>query len=122
MGPVIRVRPGSTDKFWDFTDATVAQAVIALRSLVQSLPGRDSASSLVLSLTRRLSFIHGEDARASVFWLGSRYGIGGDDTGSRHSGFDGIAIWAPDLLREGVRYFMSEVSPVWGLGCSSTRR
>jgi hypothetical protein len=67
------------------------------------------ASRLVLSLSQRLSFVHGEEARASVYWLGSRYSISEDQGPSTYSEFQGIAVWAPDLLRNGVRCFMTEV-------------
>lgn len=67
------------------------------------------ASHLVLSLSQRLSLVHGEEARASVYWLGSRYSIGEDHGPSTYSEFQGIAVWAPDLLRNGVRCFTTEV-------------
>lgn len=44
-----------------------------------------------------------------MYWLGSRYSTDGTNTGSTISEFEGIAEWAPDLLRDGVRCFTSEV-------------
>jgi len=82
---------------------------VILRSLIKSTENRSAASHLVAKLCQLLPLIRGEDARASIYWLGTQHAATQpNDSGSE--AFPNVAVWAPDLLRNGVRGFVTEAS------------
>lgn len=91
--------------------ALVAQAVIVLKGVI--LQGNTVASPerLVARLAKQLDNITNASARASVFWLVGQFAA--DDSPDTTMGlkWDGIAPWAPDILRKGVKSFTSEEAP-----------
>ena len=96
-------------------DALVAQAVIVLKSVILALPSTPSTGlpdpqRLVARLAKGLDSISHPRARASVFWLVGQFAGGESIAGGL--GWDGLAPWAPDVLRKGVKGFKDEVSVV----------
>ncbi len=97
-------------------DSSVSQAVIVLKSLIQAAEssegptsfGKEDTEKLVSKLVRQLDGISNPSARACVFWLAGQYATrqGGAETSGT---FGGLAPWAPDTLRKGVKDFMNEV-------------
>lgn len=89
------------------TDNLVAEAVIALKSVI--LAGHSSTTNpavLVARLARQLPSITNSRARASVFWLVGQYAA----DASSLVGWEGVHAWVPDVLRQGVKGFADEVS------------
>jgi hypothetical protein len=89
------------------TGPATAQAVVILRSIAKSFQDRGAASNLVAKLCQLLPMIRGENARASVYWLGSQYAC--TEVKGQSGTFANVAPWAPDLLRCGVKGFLVEV-------------
>jgi AP-3 complex subunit beta len=104
-------------------DVVVSNAVVILKSLVQTQINPSGASSTLLDspvsivskLAYRIDEIHHPQARACVVWLVGEYASAvppvqpnglGTSTGSP----GGIALWAPDVLRRTARTFSEEVS------------
>lgn len=97
------------------SDNLVAEAVIALKSVILALPSSPSGSvnapeptRLVARLARQLSGIPNPRARASVFWLIGQYAAT-DKPASMGLGWDGVHSWVPDVLRAAVKGFAAEV-------------
>lgn len=103
-------------------DICVGQAVIVIKSLMQS---RESSSSLesssspdiiggptklVSRLVRHLPSIRNSSARACIYWLAGQYAPVPDDQAklAESLGFEGVALWAPDALRLGVKSFSKD--------------
>jgi hypothetical protein len=91
------------------TDSITAQAVVILRSLVKSTESHSAASRLVAKLCQVLPLIRGGDARASIYWLGTQHAAVQHQNSSAKA-FPDVAVWAPDLLRNGVKGFVTEVN------------
>ncbi|KAG2360189.1 adaptin N terminal region-domain-containing protein [Suillus spraguei] len=110
-------------------DTIVSNAVLVLKSLVQNqllTPSSTSTTTLATSLSpesmsvvqaplsiiaqlaRRIDDIRHPHARACVLWLVGQYGsVSGTGTT-----VEGVADWAPDVLRKTARSFNSEASLV----------
>jgi len=80
--------------------SVVSSAVLVLKQLVQAPAASASSSTPIISqLARRIDSITHPDARACVIWLVGQY------SGTP----DGIAEWAPDVLRKIAKTFAREV-------------
>lgn len=93
-------------------DPVVASAVVELKTLVQaqmhiaSHPGPSSAPlTIVERLAYRIDEIRHAQARACVVWLVGQYAA--DDSPS--AVVEGVAPWAPDVLRKVAKSFREEV-------------
>jgi hypothetical protein len=93
-------------------DCVVASAVVELKSLVQSqMPGASHAgpSSAPLTIVERLAYrideIRHAQARACIVWLVGQYAA--DD--SPNAVIEGVAPWAPDVLRKIAKSLRDEV-------------
>ncbi|WVF65799.1 hypothetical protein IAT40_000536 [Kwoniella sp. CBS 6097] len=106
-------------------DALVAQAVIVLKSVIlaqsQSQSQSQSASAsitstlpapqrLVARLAKQLDGITNDKARASVFWLVGQFAASDpSQEGEKQGlGWEGMALWVPDILRKGIKGFVQE--------------
>ncbi|KAL4066761.1 adaptin N terminal region-domain-containing protein [Scleroderma yunnanense] len=95
-------------------DAIVSNAILVLKSLVQNqlllnssfTKGSSSQSPLTIisQLARRIDDIKHPRARACVLWLAGQY----CPTGGESSVIDGVADWAPDVLRKTAKSFTTE--------------
>ena len=107
-------------------DVIVANAVLVLKTLVQirlqqqqdaiaygALPSTFSPLEIISRLARRLDEIRHPKARACVIWLVGQYAASPatpqDVNGSTHAGPEGVAPWAPDVLRKSAKSFAQEV-------------
>ena len=104
-----------------YTDVVVSNAVLVLKSLVQTQLQAQSSSVILTSstqpplaiishLARRIDDIRHSQARACVLWLVGQYSEV-DDT-KESGGIEGIADWAPDVLRKTAKTFSNEVSRI----------
>ncbi|KAF9472124.1 hypothetical protein BDN70DRAFT_887352 [Pholiota conissans] len=100
-------------------DTVVNSAVMVLKYLVQTqLSGQTSARvslsqsplSIIAHLARRIDDIRHAQARACVIWLVGQYA--GAEEKSSAVGPEGIADWAPDVLRKLAKSFGAEASLV----------
>jgi AP-3 complex subunit beta len=99
-------------------DVIVSNAVVVLKRLVQlqlsmgSLPSlsKHSPLSIIAHLARRIDDIKHAQARACVTWLVGQYAA--DENARDGPGPEGIADWAPDVLRKLAKLFASEVTLV----------
>ena len=98
-------------------DVIVSNAVVVLKRLVQlqlstQIPmgstSKHSPLSIIAHLARRIDDIKHAQARACVTWLVGQYAADEDDG----PGPEGIADWAPDVLRKLAKSFVSEVTLV----------
>lgn len=101
----------------------MTNSVLVLKSLVQarlhqkSTFGAVSKSfapmSIISKLAYRIDEIRHPKAKACVLWLVGQY-AGTDlpiENGMRNIGPEGIAAWAPDVLRKSAITFAKEVIP-----------
>ena len=92
-------------------DTLVAQTVIVLKSVILSRTSNSTLpepQKLVARLAKQLSGITNPKARASVYWLVGQFAS--DDKPPMHGiGWEGVAPWVPDILRNGVKGFVAEV-------------
>lgn len=109
----LRIPPhGSLDAHNLPPDAVVGSAVQVLKSLVQgqlqeaAFTQSQSPTSIVRQLARRLDGIQHPNGRACVIWLVGQYSPDPDVT----TGVEGVALWAPDVLRKTAKVFKQEVS------------
>jgi len=96
----------------------VSSAVMVLKHLVQtqlsaqtpivSASTSQSPLSIIAHLARRIDDIKHSHARACVLWLVGQYAA----TDERGPGPEGIADWAPDVLRKLAKSFSQEASLV----------
>ncbi|KZT29934.1 hypothetical protein NEOLEDRAFT_1055522 [Neolentinus lepideus HHB14362 ss-1] len=89
-------------------DIQVSTAVLVLKSLVQSqskLPASNSAS-IISTLAYRIDDIKHPQARACIIWLVGQYAS--DESVKEGEGVEGLARWAPDVLRKAVKGFVGE--------------
>ncbi|KAF8841272.1 hypothetical protein BDN67DRAFT_967479 [Paxillus ammoniavirescens] len=92
-------------------DAVVSNAVLVLKSLVQNqllhAPSVSASShsplTIISQLARRMDDIKHPQARACVLWLVGQY-----STTQGISKIEGIADWAPDVLRKSAKSFNTE--------------
>ncbi|KAI0073677.1 hypothetical protein K474DRAFT_170602 [Panus rudis PR-1116 ss-1] len=107
-------------------DTVVANAVLVLKSLVQSslqqqqstplssMSGAFSPLSIISRLAYRIDEIKHEKARACVLWLVGQYaGVAAEiDSKTESNGLstvpEGVAEWAPDVLRKAAAFFAKE--------------
>ena len=103
----------------------VTNAVLVLKSLSQirlqqqqdaiaygALPSQAfSPLEIISRLARRLDEIRHPKARACVLWLVGQYAASSPDApnGAFHMGPEGLAPWAPDVLRRTAKSFGQEV-------------
>ncbi|KIM40525.1 hypothetical protein M413DRAFT_72858 [Hebeloma cylindrosporum] len=95
-------------------DTVVSSAVMVLKYLVQtqlstqtpilSASTSQSPLSIIAHLARRIDDIKHPQARACVLWLAGQYAA----TDERGPGPEGIADWAPDVLRKLAKSFGQE--------------
>jgi AP-3 complex subunit beta len=101
-------------------DVVVSNAVLVLKSLVQTQLRVPSSSltpssstqpplAIISHLARRIDDIRHSQARACVLWLVGQYSEV-DTKGS--GGPEGIADWAPDVLRKTAKTFSNEASRI----------
>lgn len=103
-------------------DSSVATAVIVLKSVIQANAADAAPVRLVAKLARQLDAITNDNARACVFWLVGQY-AGEEAETSAGQGWEGMASWAPDVLRKGIKGFMVEVrSHLWRVTLLTSRR
>ncbi|KAI0788032.1 adaptin N terminal region-domain-containing protein [Fomes fomentarius] len=136
IGHIARVIPESTAQclsaLMSFIqskhDVIVTNAVLVLKSLVQirlqqqqtaiaygGLPSHSfSPVEIIARLARRLDEIRHPKARACVLWLVGQYAAANPEqaNGVIHVGPEGIAPWAPDVLRKTAKSFAQESSEV----------
>ncbi|KAI0926282.1 hypothetical protein AcW1_008493 [Taiwanofungus camphoratus] len=108
-------------------DVVVANSVLVLKSLVQirlqqqqnvlaSVAGSSSTSplSIIARLAWRIDEIRHPKARACVLWLVGQYAptTSSQENGVPAAGPQGMAEWAPDVLRKSAKSFMQEVDAV----------
>ncbi|KAI0366314.1 hypothetical protein BV20DRAFT_972039 [Pilatotrama ljubarskyi] len=109
-------------------DVIVTNAVLVLKSLVQiriqqqqnaiaigSLPSQTfSPVEIISRLARRIDDIRHPKARACVVWLVGQYAASSTPTenGRTSTGPEGIAPWAPDVLRKMAKSFTQETALV----------
>lgn len=95
-------------------DVVVSSAVLVLKYLVQtqlqspsSQPQSESPMTIISHLAQRIDDIKHSQARACVLWLVGQYSASED----RASGVapEGVAEWAPDVLRRSAKTFAQEV-------------
>ncbi|KAF8871773.1 armadillo-type protein [Infundibulicybe gibba] len=99
-------------------DSVVNNAVLVLKYLVHTQLSTSFASTtaspsqspitIISHLARRIDDIRHAQARACVFWLVGQY----SPSAENGVGPEGIADWAPDVLRKGAKRFSQEVSTV----------
>ncbi|KAI0029762.1 adaptin N terminal region-domain-containing protein [Vararia minispora EC-137] len=98
-------------------DVVVTHAVLVLKALVQTqlASGAPAASAPALAIVERLAHRLDEmrhpHARACVLWLVGQYAPDPARTGDGVVG-EGVASWAPDVLRRAVRSFRDETALV----------
>ncbi|KIJ66764.1 hypothetical protein HYDPIDRAFT_174147 [Hydnomerulius pinastri MD-312] len=95
-------------------DIIVSNAVLVLKSLVQDqlLTGSSTSTSasqspltIISQLARRIDDIKHPQARACVLWLVGQYSA---TQGGGATVIEGIADWAPDVLRKSAKSFSTE--------------
>lgn len=95
-------------------DVVVSNAVLVLKALVQSQLQPSSSAvnkptesplTIISYLARRIDDIRHPQAKACVIWLVGQYS---PDPESK-SAMEGIADWAPDVLRRSAKTFIHEV-------------
>ncbi|KAI0701216.1 adaptin N terminal region-domain-containing protein [Cytidiella melzeri] len=99
-------------------DIVVGNAVIVLKLLVQqnmqqqqSTPSTSySPLSIISRLAYRIDDVRNSKARACIIWLVGQYAAvdPSSSTGVSQTGPEGIAPWAPDVLRKATKSFMQE--------------
>ncbi|EPQ54294.1 hypothetical protein GLOTRDRAFT_62844 [Gloeophyllum trabeum ATCC 11539] len=96
-------------------DVQVSTAVLVLKSLVQSQSQSKfpaftigtASNSIISTLAYRIDDIKHPQARACVIWLVGQYAADDSQKGEG-DGLEGIARWAPDVLRKAVKGFVGE--------------
>ncbi|KAK8861597.1 hypothetical protein IAR55_002420 [Kwoniella newhampshirensis] len=99
-------------------DTLVARAVIVLKSVILSQTQANTLSNaslplpqrLVARLAKGLDGITNPKARASVFWLVGQFAASdlSDESSTRGLGWEGVALWVPDVVRKGIKGFVEE--------------
>ena len=95
------------------TDIVVSNAVLVLKALIQNqlLIGSSAAASpqspftIIALLARRIDDIKHPQARACVLWLVGQYSAASGSS----TVIEGVADWAPDVLRKFAKSFNAEV-------------
>ena len=108
----------STELITKPTDTITSNAVLILKHLVQSQlqshlstpfdlsTSSTSPTTIISHLARKIDDIKHPQARACVLWLVGQYA---GTTGQGMGGVEGVAEWAPDVLRKGAKGFTQEV-------------
>lgn len=101
------------------TDVVVGNAVIVLKQLVQlNMQNQQTPTtsysplSIISRLAYRIDDVRNPRARACIIWLVGQYAATDTSTvtaGEPQVGPEGIASWAPDVLRKTTKSFMQEV-------------
>ncbi|KAG5637426.1 hypothetical protein H0H81_004633 [Sphagnurus paluster] len=95
-------------------DAVVSSAVLVLKHLVQMQLSSNTASTsqssiaIISHLARKIDDIRHAQARACVLWLVGQYSASDEAS----LGPEGVADWAPDVLRKVAKTFAQEASLV----------
>lgn len=88
--------------------ALVASAVLVLKNVILSgSTGLPAPARLVAKLAKSLDGITNSSARASVFWLVGQF-ASAEDGAKMGLGWEGVASWVPDVLRQAMKGFPSE--------------
>lgn len=92
----------------------VSSAVLVLKYLVQTqlqasavTPQSESPMTIISHLARRIDDIKHSQARACVLWLVGQYAASESRTSDLVP--EGVAEWAPDVLRKSAKSFGQEV-------------
>ena len=110
-----------SNRFSFILEVAISSSVLELKYLVQnqlspnSQPQYHSFSPyhVVSSLAAKLPDIKHPAARACVVWMVGQYAaVDTAELSANTVGLDGVAYWAPDVLRQVVKSFVQEV------GCS----
>lgn len=84
--------------------------MIVIKSLLQSADDASHSTKLVNRLCQQLPAIRNSNARACIYWLvGQHAAVAESEKDSETHGYPGVALWAPDALRLGVKGFAKEV-------------
>lgn len=88
----------------------MGESVLVLQSIILSLTSSSTTrpQKLVARLAKQLDGITNARARASVFWLVGQYAASEAES-QLGQGWEGVVVWAPDVLRKGVKGFTQEV-------------
>lgn len=105
-------------------DIVVSNAVLVLKALIQnqllagSAPAPSQSPLTIISLlARRVDDIRHPQARACVLWLVGQYGA----APGIGTVIDGVADWAPDVLRKFAKSFSTEVCLRPRVSCSYSK-
>src|SRR5688500_2549872 len=94
-----------------FIDTATTASVLSLRTALQT-QSDSTVMAVTQVLARRVEDIKHPEARACVGWLVGQYAGNLTGTTSRSPfAIEGIAEWAPDVLRIMAKRFTTEVSP-----------
>ncbi|KAG9045037.1 AP-3 complex subunit beta [Tulasnella sp. UAMH 9824] len=95
------------------TDAAVAAAVLALKSLHQHHTSATGTLNVVASLASHFDNITHPEARACILWMVGQYArASGQGTTPMPESLQAIEPWVPDILRKAVKFFTSDPSTV----------
>lgn len=75
-----------------------------------------SPLSIIARLAWRIDEIRHPKARACVLWLVGQYAPGDAQVRGTGKGIEGIAEWAPDVLRKSIKSFMEQVVTIIDCG------
>ncbi|KIR70711.1 AP-3 complex subunit beta [Cryptococcus deuterogattii CA1014] len=96
-------------------ETLVAQAVLVLKSIIlshsQALGSSMSSPQLLVArLAKGLDTIVSPKARASVYWLVGQFSAidPSEESDKKGLGWEGVALWAPDVLRKAIKGFTNE--------------
>jgi AP-3 complex subunit beta len=92
-------------------DVVVSNTILVLRSFIQNKSHSTAASSATSVISRfayRIENIRHPQAKACALWLVGQYSP--DPNLESVGGPDGVANWAPDVLRKCAKSFGNEVS------------
>ena len=71
-----------------------------------------SPLSIIARLAWRIDEIRHPKARACVLWLVGQYAPSDVQANGAGKGIEGIADWAPDVLRKSVKTFIEQVAAI----------
>ncbi|ELU40168.1 beta-NAP protein [Rhizoctonia solani AG-1 IA] len=106
-GQCVATQVGELDAW--LVDTAATASVLSLRALLQT-QSNTSIIEIVQTLARQVEDIKHPEARACVVWLVGQYAGLVNETASRSPfAIEGIAEWAPDVLRIMARRFTTEL-------------
>ena len=104
-------------------DVVVASAIVVLKLLVQiklqqqqqsqiAIPDVYSPLLIISRLAYRIDEINHPDARACILWLVGQYAGAESSTITLSAAPEGVAPWAPDVLRKSAIVFGQQVCSI----------